>query len=159
MGTTQTPAPPSRSQSKKPWALEPCGEADVQCVERSPFPVCVCLPPRGHHSLGQTLNTPGGSGGLDSTGQRQGTEYCPLINCFSTCGPCFCSYNSEERCDKHLETHLHSQFRCYNLKTLSVQFNYLVMSDSLRPHGLQHSRPPCPSPTPGVYSDSCPSSQ
>ena len=30
------------------------------------------------------------------------------------------------------------------------------MSDSLRPHGLQHARPPCPSPTPGVYSNSCP---
>ena len=33
------------------------------------------------------------------------------------------------------------------------------MSDSLRPHGLQHARPPCPSPTPGVYSNSCPLSQ
>ena len=33
------------------------------------------------------------------------------------------------------------------------------MSDSLRPHELQHSRPPCPSPTPGVHSDSRPSSQ
>ena len=33
------------------------------------------------------------------------------------------------------------------------------MSDSLRPHGLQHARPPCPLPTPGVYSNSCPSSQ
>ena len=31
-----------------------------------------------------------------------------------------------------------------------------VVSDSLRPHGLQHARPPCPSPTPGVYSRSCP---
>ena len=31
-----------------------------------------------------------------------------------------------------------------------------VMSDSLRPHGLQHARPPCPSPTPGVYSNSRP---
>ena len=31
------------------------------------------------------------------------------------------------------------------------------MSDSLRPHGLQHARPPCPSPTPGVHSDSRPS--
>ena len=30
------------------------------------------------------------------------------------------------------------------------------MSDSLRPHGLQHARPPCPSPTPGDYSNSCP---
>ena len=38
----------------------------------------------------------------------------------------------------------------------SVQFSPSVMFDSLRPHGLQHSRPPCPSRTPGVYSDSCP---
>ena len=42
---------------------------------------------------------------------------------------------------------------------LSVQFSRSVVSDSLRPHGLQHTRPPCPSPTPGVYSNSCPSSQ
>ena len=33
----------------------------------------------------------------------------------------------------------------------SVQFSHSVMSNSLRPHGLQHARPPCPSPTPGVY--------
>ena len=33
------------------------------------------------------------------------------------------------------------------------------MSDSLQPHGLQHARPPCPSPTPGVYPNSCPLSQ
>ena len=38
----------------------------------------------------------------------------------------------------------------------SVQFSCSVMSDSLQPHGLQHARPPCPSPTPGVYPDSCP---
>ena len=31
-----------------------------------------------------------------------------------------------------------------------------VVSNSLQPHGLQHARPPCPSPTPGVYSNSCP---
>ena len=41
----------------------------------------------------------------------------------------------------------------------SVQFSCSVMSNSLRPHKLQHARPPCPSPTPGVHSDSCPSSQ
>ena len=40
----------------------------------------------------------------------------------------------------------------------SVQFSRSVMSDSLRPHESQHTRPPCPSPTPGVYSNSCPSS-
>ena len=41
----------------------------------------------------------------------------------------------------------------------SVQFSCSVVSDSLQPHGLQHTRPPCPSPTPGVYSNSCPLSQ
>ena len=41
----------------------------------------------------------------------------------------------------------------------SVQFNRSVMSDCLQSHGLQHSRPPCPSPTPRVYSNSCPLSQ
>ena len=40
----------------------------------------------------------------------------------------------------------------------SVQFSRTVVSDSLRPHGLQHTRPPCPSPTPRVYSNACPSS-
>ena len=42
---------------------------------------------------------------------------------------------------------------------ISVQFSHSVMSDSLWPHGLQHARPACPSPTPEVYSNSCPSSQ
>jgi len=40
-----------------------------------------------------------------------------------------------------------------------VQFSHSVMSNSLRPHGLQHSRLPCPSPTPGAYSNSDPLSQ
>ena len=43
-------------------------------------------------------------------------------------------------------------------KNPSVQFSRSVVSDSLWPHDLQHARPPdCPSPTPGVYSNSCPS--
>ena len=41
----------------------------------------------------------------------------------------------------------------------SVQFSCSVVSDSLRPHELQHARPPCPSPSPGVHSNSHPSSQ
>ena len=41
----------------------------------------------------------------------------------------------------------------------SVQFSRSVMSNSLWPHGLQHARPPCPSPNPGVYSNSCPLSR
>ena len=40
----------------------------------------------------------------------------------------------------------------------SVHFRLSVVSDSLRPHESQHARPPCPSPTPGVHSNSCPSS-
>ena len=39
-----------------------------------------------------------------------------------------------------------------------VQFSPSVVSDSLWPHESQHARPPCPSPTPGVHSNSCPSS-
>ena len=38
----------------------------------------------------------------------------------------------------------------------SVQFSRSVVSDSLQPHEPQHARPPCPSPTPGVYPNSCP---
>ena len=41
----------------------------------------------------------------------------------------------------------------------SVQFSCSVMFNSLWPHGLQHTRLPCPSPTPGVHPNSCPSSQ
>ena len=41
----------------------------------------------------------------------------------------------------------------------SVQFSHSVVSDSLRPHESQHARSPCPSPTPRVYSNSCPLSQ
>ena len=56
--------------------------------------------------------------------------------------------------------------RCYFLSNFSiglgfssVQFSHSVMSDSLRPHESQQARPPCPSPTPGVHSNSRPSSQ
>ena len=41
----------------------------------------------------------------------------------------------------------------------SVHFSRSVVSDSLQPHESQHARPPCPSPTPGVHSNSCPYSQ
>ena len=39
-------------------------------------------------------------------------------------------------------------------KPISVHFTHSIVSDSLRPHGLQHTRLPCPSPTPGAYSNS-----
>ena len=45
------------------------------------------------------------------------------------------------------------------LQFSSVQFGHSDVSDSLRPHESQHPRPPCPSPSPGVHSNSCPSSR
>ena len=50
-----------------------------------------------------------------------------------------------------------SKFHIYAFS--SVQFSRSVMSNSLRPHELQHARPLCPSPTPRVHSNSCPSSR
>ena len=47
------------------------------------------------------------------------------------------------------------RFQARNL-FISVQFSHSVVSNFLRPHESQHTRPSCPSPTPGVYSNSCP---
>ena len=60
------------------------------------------------------------------------------------------------------ETNVYAGIRsqtCNYTVISSVQFSRSVVSNSLRPHESQHTRPPCPSPTPGVHSDSCPSSQ
>ena len=47
----------------------------------------------------------------------------------------------------------------FHLMFSSVQFSHSVVANCLSPHGPQHARPPCPSPTPRVYSDSCPLSR
>ena len=70
---------------------------------------------------------------LFHTGLSQGIEYC-FLRC--RVGP-------------------HCPF-ILNILLNSVQFSRSVVSDSLQPHGLQHTRPPCPSPTPRAYSNSCP---
>ena len=58
----------------------------------------------------------------------------------------------------HIITYLKLAF--LNMKhSCSVQFSHSVVSNSLRPHELQHTRPPCPSPTPRVYLNSCSLSQ
>ena len=51
-----------------------------------------------------------------------------------------------------------SSFLYLMLLLVFVQFSYSVMSDSLWPHESQHTRPPCPSPAPGVHPNSCASS-
>ena len=47
------------------------------------------------------------------------------------------------------------EVKWHDLELLSL-FSHYIVSESLQPHGLQHARPPCPSPTLGVYSNSCP---
>ena len=53
----------------------------------------------------------------------------------------------------------HSAFFMVQLSYQYIQFSHSVVSNSLWAHELQHARPPCPSPTPGVYPNSCPLSQ
>ena len=62
---------------------------------------------------------------------------------------------------RHCLVWLEFNFSVYQTPTLydSVQFSHSVVTNSLWPHESQHARPPCPSPTPGVHSDSHPSSQ
>ena len=62
--------------------------------------------------------------------------------------------NENHKEDQYLLTVFHSK-SC----DVSVQFSHSVVSNSLWPHELQHARPPCPSTTPGVHSDSRPSSR
>ena len=73
----------------------------------------------------------------------------PKPTCLCTCilSPlsCHCGWGDP--------THIQGQL------CLSIQFRCPVVSDSMWPHALQHTRLPCPSPTPGVYSNSCPLSQ
>ena len=58
---------------------------------------------------------------------------------------------------KHVRKFVKNQLDIFQFS--SVQFSRSVMSDSLRPHELQHARPPCSSPTPRVYPNPCPSSR
>ena len=58
-----------------------------------------------------------------------------------------------------LKTWIWKTFKNMHQLLSSVQFSCSVLSDSLRPHESQHARPPCPSPTPGACSNSCPLSR
>ena len=59
--------------------------------------------------------------------------------------------------ERHCQRMLKLLHNCTHLS--SVQFSHSVVSDSLRPHELQHTRPPCTSSSPEVHPNSCPSSQ
>ena len=69
--------------------------------------------------------------------------------CFLSCACCLFGFCKSGVC-------------CWFVVTLFfkyIQFSHSVVSDCLRPHEPQHARPPCPSPTSGLYQDSCPSIQ
>ena len=109
-------------------------------------------------------------GGLAEGGSSPFTSRRP---CVPACGPTL-HLQSQRRCVSYLPQayfHVsplplsftfedpHDSIGSTQMVQGSVQFSRSVVSDSLRPHEPQHARPPCPSPTPGVYSNSCPLSQ
>ena len=67
--------------------------------------------------------------------------------------------NGENNSTECIDFEMFEQFLEHNKCHIHVQFSLSVLSDSLQPHGMQHTRPPCPSPVPRVYSNSCPLSQ
>ena len=86
-------------------------------------------------------------------------ESCPTL-----CDPTNCSTPGlpvHHQLPESTQTHVHWVHRPWwtHPRFSSVQFSCSVMCDSLWLHELQHARPPCPTPTPGVHSDSRPSSQ
>ena len=84
---------------------------------------------------------------------RKSSLPCPLIEILS--------FNIVWNCTWSLTSLAlyHSFFFTVRYIFSSVQFSHSVVSTSLRPHEPQHARPPCPSPTPGVYSNLCPLSR
>ena len=85
-----------------------------------------------------------------------GSYCCLLVCCFSVClKPKLLSSHCLQNCLNIWTV----PFRSFSTQFSSVQFSHSVVSDSLRPCELQHARPPCPSPTPGVHPNSCASSR
>ena len=70
---------------------------------------------------------------------------------------CFPIYSETSSSQEYMDTKI--RHPPWNNQFSSVKFSHSVMSNPLQPHGLQHARFPCPSPTPGVYSNSRPLSQ
>ena len=99
---------------------------------------------------------------------------CVCSLCYQLTSSCFlleaerhcCDHSCPEFCYRHAEASLVCSLRMDYWVTIfnfiqfsSVHFSHSVVYDSLWPHESQHTRPPCPSPTPRVYSNSCPSSR
>ena len=123
--------------------------------------------PGGLQSMGsQRVRHDWGQGCLNLPGLPSGTSdpLCPSMRILWAVGKTrWCTKNirlMSELLDKSISL-LQKELNSY-LITVSCdkfQFSHSVVSDSLRPHGLQNTRLPCPSPTPRAYTNSCPSSQ
>ena len=99
------------------------------------------------HGLYRPWNSPGQNTGVGSLSLIQGIFPTQGLN------------PGRQHCRWILYQLAEPQEKLKNTGVGSVQFSCSVMSNSLWPHGLQHARPPCPSPTPRVYSNSGPLSQ
>ena len=87
--------------------------------------------------------------------QKHGTQVGSLVQEDSTC-----CRETKPMCPNYPDYALETRSRNYGSPhALSQQSDHSVVSDSLRPHGLQRTRLPCPSPTPRACSNSCPSSR
>ena len=85
-------------------------------------------------------------------------EHCQCTHLWIAYG-CFCYNSRGHMVCKEIIYSLALYWKRLKNSALSVQFSRSVVSDSLWPHGLQHTRLPCPSPTPRACSNLCPSSQ
>ena len=83
---------------------------------------------------------------LDKTQKNQALFYCPNFFVFLHHTNLYTNTTTTNTAIKYLGIHS---------ALLLLTFSLPVLSDSLRPHGLQHTRPPCPSPSPGVCPSSC----
>ena len=85
-------------------------------------------------------------------------SYCPKVYCHLRLYLSW-SFGLREQAFVCLNLLVFSELLASSLLKVCYQFSHSVMSDSLWPHGLQHAKPPCPSPTLGACSNSCPLSQ
>ena len=84
---------------------------------------------------------------------------CPIWYVWAICDHWILACNVASATDK-LKLIYFNSFECKKLRQCKIFFSSVQsLTDSLQPHESQHTRPPCPSPTPGVHSDSRPSSQ
>ena len=114
------------------------------------------------HGLYSSWNSPGWNTGVGSFSLLQGSSQhrdWSQVSCIT--GRFFTCWTTWEVRQKKINIIWYCLYVEFFLNGTngSVQFSCLVVSNSLWPHGLQHTRLPCPSPTPRAYSNSCPSHQ